>query len=219
LPDGSNSFTTKIINVPTAGIISDVNVTINATHPNLQNLTMVMSRPSGTLLTYFNQQCATNANMNVTFDSQAAPFACASPTVGTYALPNTSTLNSLNGFSQMGNWTFGFKDNVVGNAGTVNSIGLEICTQTLAIDNFEFENFALFPNPNKGSFTVQFDSNSSRKINITVFDLSGRKIYDHQFDNTNLFVENIVLDQAQKGIYLVNVADGDKKIVKRVVIE
>lgn len=219
LPDGSNSFTTKIINVPTAGIISDVNVTINATHPNLQNLTMVMSRPSGTLLTYFNQQCATNANMNVTFDSQAAPFACASPTVGTYALPNTSTLNSLNGFSQMGNWTFGFKDNVAGNAGSINSIGLEICTQTLAIDTFEFDNFALFPNPNKGSFTVQFDSKSSHKISITVFDLSGRKIFDRQFDNNNLFVENIVLDQAQKGIYLVNVVDGDKKIVKRVVIE
>ena len=77
LPNGSSSYTVKSINVPTAGTISDVNITVNATHPNLQNLTMAVIRPGGTLATFFNQQCSGNADMNVTFDQQGSVFTCA----------------------------------------------------------------------------------------------------------------------------------------------
>ena len=221
LNDGSNSYTVKQINVPTAGVISDVNFTVNATHPNLQNLVMAIIRPGGTIATYFNQQCTGSANMNVTFDAQGSVLTCASPTTGTYA-PTSLNLDTFNGFSQLGNWQFGFKDVVAGNAGSINSIALEVCSQTLVLlanDTFEFDNFSLYPNPNDSNFTIQFDSKSNNKIGILVHDISGRKIFDKNFTNTGLFNQELHLDSAQAGVYLVTISDGDKKMVKRIVIQ
>ena len=220
LPDGANGFTVRSINVPTAGIISDVNFTINATHPNLQNLIMAIIRPGGTIATYFSQQCSGSANMNVTFDAQGGAFTCGSPTAGTYA-PAALNLGTLNGFNQFGNWQFGFRDAVAGNAGSIDSIALEICSQSLILanDSFEFEDFALYPNPNDSNFTLQFNSNSSSKIGIIVNDISGRLIFNKSYNNTGLFNENIKLDNAEAGIYLVTITDGDKKMAKRIVVQ
>lgn len=220
LPDGSNSYTVKQINVPTPGLISDVNFTINATHPNLQNLVMAIIRPGGSIATYFNQQCTGSADMNVTFDQAGSTLTCASPTAGTYK-PATLNLDTFNGFSQQGNWQFGFKDVVAGNTGTINSIGLEVCYQTLVLanDTFEFDDFKLYPNPNDSNFTIQFNSNSSGKIGIAVHDISGRLILNKSYSNTGLFNEKVKLDNAQAGIYLVTITDGDKKMVKRIVVQ
>jgi len=218
LPDGGTSYTVKQINVPTAGTISDVNITVNATHPNLQNLVMAVIRPGGSLSTYFNQQCTGNANMNVTFDQQGSAFTCASPTTGTYQ-PASFNLDTLNGFPQQGNWQFGFKDVVAGNAGTINSIALEVCSQTLVLlanNAFEFENFSLSPNPNDGNFTVQFSA--SGKIGIMVHDISGRKIFEQSYNSNGLFNQELNLENAQAGIYLVSITDGTRKMVKRIVI-
>ncbi|MBC7641850.1 MAG: T9SS type A sorting domain-containing protein [Flavobacterium sp.] len=223
IPDGATSYTLKTLNVPTAGTISDVNINLNVTHPNLQNLSIVVLRPGAgaTLLPLYNQQCPGNVNMNYTFDSQAPAFACANPTTGTYSLP-TGTLNGFNGLNPNGDWKFGFRDTVAGNAGTVNSFSLEICSQVvtqLANDSFNFENFSLYPNPNNGNFTVKFDSGSNSKINITVNDIRGRKISEKNYNNTGLFSENIQLNNVQSGIYLVTIKDGEKQIVKKIVIE
>jgi subtilisin-like proprotein convertase family protein len=220
LPDGAGGYTVKQINVPTAGTISDVNFTINATHPNLQNLIMAVIRPGGSISTYFSQQCTGSADMNVTFDSQGSVLTCASPTTGTYK-PAPLNLDSFNGFNQLGNWQFGFRDAVAGNTGTINSIALEVCSQTLVLanDTFEFEDFALYPNPNDSNFTIQFSSNSSGKIGIVVHDISGRVILNKSYTNAGLFNENVKLENAQAGIYLVTITDGENKMVKRIVVQ
>lgn len=220
LVDGSTTYNVKSISVPTAGTITDVNIHINATHPNIQNLGMAVIRPGGSLLTYMSNQCAGSANMNVTFDSQAAAFACASPLAGTMALP-TGSLNTLNGFNQQGNWQFGFRDTVAGNAGSIDSFWVEICASSLrplSTDSFSFENFAIYPNPNNGSFKVQFDG-ASNKVGIAVYDMSGRMIFDQAYNSNGLFSQDIQLRNAQAGVYLVSITDGDKKVVKRVVVE
>ena len=221
LPDNGSTYTIKSLTVPaTTGTISDVNINVNATHPNLQNLVIAVVRPGGSApLNLFNQSCTGSANMNVTFDSQGATLACASPTTGTYQ--PASTLNAYNGFSPSGLWQMGFWDKVAGSAGTINSFSIEVCTQsvTLTTDAFAFENFSLYPNPNKGSFNVKFGSNSSNTIQVSVYDMRGRAIFNKAYQNTGLFDQNVQLETVQTGIYLVNVQDGDKKIVKKIVIE
>ncbi len=224
IPDNLISYIQKKFVVPTTtNLISDINFTIVATHPNLQNLQLAYVRPGSgaSLQTYFDQQCTANANMNVTFDSQGPAFTCANPTTGTYSLP-VGTLNTLNGLNPTGVWIFGFRDVVAGNVGSIDSISLQICSQVvtlLANDTFVFENFAIYPNPNNGNFTVKFDSGSKSKISITVNDLQGRKVYEKNYENSGLFSENLQLDNTQKGIYLVTIKDGEKQIVKKIVIE
>jgi subtilisin-like proprotein convertase family protein len=218
LPDGSNNYTVKQINVPTAGTISDVNFTINATHPNLQNLVMAVIRPGGSLSTYFNQQCTGSADMNVTFDAQGSVLTCASPTAGVYK-PASLNLDTFASFNQQGNWQFGFKDVVAGNTGTINSIDLEVCTQTLVPlvnETFSFEDFALYPNPNNGTFAIQFNSNSSSNVKVEVFDIEGRMIFDKEYENSDVFSENIELRGVQSGLYLVRITDGSKKMVRKI---
>ena len=223
VPDGVNSNTVKTINVPTAGTVSDVNVTINATHPNIQNLVIAMTKAGGGgIFTLFNQQCMNGSDMNVTFDAQGTAFTCASPTTGTYIPPTGTNLNALNVSVPAGNWSFAFKDVVAGNVGTINSIQLQVCKNILApLDNeeFSFQDLAIYPNPNSGEFTVQFASSSSNKVAIEVVDLRGRKIFENQYANSGLFNQTIQLDNAQSGIYLVSITDGDKKIVKKIVVE
>ncbi|MFN9111856.1 MAG: T9SS type A sorting domain-containing protein, partial [Bacteroidota bacterium] len=213
-------YTVRQINVPTAGIISDVNFTINATHPNLQNLQMAIIRPGGSLSTYFNQECTGSANMNVTFDQQGGTLICASPTNGTYKSTSLN-LDTFNGFGQQGNWQFGFRDVVAGSAGSINSIALEVCSQTLILlanNSFEFDGFKLYPNPNDSNFTIEFNSNSNNKIGIAVHDISGRVIYDKSYTNTGLFSQPVKLENAQSGVYFVSISDGENKMVKRIVV-
>jgi hypothetical protein len=89
----------------------------------------------------------------------------------------------------------------------------------LSTQDFGLAEFSLYPNPNKGNFTVKFNSASQNNVGITVHDMRGRIIFDNSYDNTGLFSQNIQLDNAQSGVYLVTVKNGDRKEVKRIVIE
>lgn len=222
IPDGNNSYTSKTINVPTAGTISDVNVSLNVTHPNLQNLTFAFVRPGGTLATLFTQQCSGSANMDVTFDAQGSAYVCGSPLTGNIIPPSNYNLTGLNGLNKQGNWQFGIKDNVAGNAGNVNSITLQICSQVfnlLSNSEIAFQDLAVYPNPSNGNFTVEFQSKSNNKIGIDIFDIRGRKVYGKSFENTGMFRQNLALTNIEPGIYMVSIVDGDAKTIKKIVVE
>ena len=89
----------------------------------------------------------------------------------------------------------------------------------LAYESFELSNFSLYPNPNKGNFSIQFDSTSTNPIEIMVNDIRGRTIFERTYTNTGLFSQNLQLDSVQSGVYLVTVKDGEKKVVRKIVVE
>ena len=225
LNDGSASYTIKKFVVPATNV-SDVNLTINATHPNIQNLKIEMLKQGGSLNTIFSQVCPSVANMNIKFDSQAPAFACANSTTGTYALP-VGSLNVYNGNVPAGLWQIAFRDLVAGESGTINSVDLEICSLTItqlppvvvANEYFAFQNLSIAPNPSNGNFTVKFDSGTNNKINIAVNDIRGRIVFEKEYQNAGFFSENLELNNMQKGIYLVTIKDGEKQIVKKIVVE
>ena len=100
---------------------------------------------------------------------------------------------------------------------SVNSTKFTI-TPALSLDDFEFQDFVLSPNPNKGSFSLRFTSNSNT-IKINVHDLRGRQIFEKSYSNNFTFNQNITLENIQSGVYLVIIADGNHKSVKRIIIE
>ncbi len=91
--------------------------------------------------------------------------------------------------------------------------------QNLATDTFQFSNFSIYPNPNKGNFNVKFDSYSSNDIDIMVNDMRGRTIFEKKYPNTGMVSQNIQLENLESGVYLVTVKDGEQKISKKIVIE
>lgn len=91
---------------------------------------------------------------------------------------------------------------------------------SLSVDDFEFEGFALFPNPNNGSFTVNLNTVSQNPLTIEVFDIRGRSIYRKSYSNVSgEFREEVNLNAVQSGMYMVNVTDGERRITKKIIVE
>ena len=74
----------------------------------------------------------------------------------------------------------------------------------------------MYPNPNNGTFAIQFNSNSSSNVKVEVFDIEGRMIFDKEYENSGVFSENIELRGVQSGLYLVRITDGSKKMVRKI---
>ncbi|MBQ0787075.1 MAG: T9SS type A sorting domain-containing protein, partial [Oceanihabitans sp.] len=160
-------------------------------------------------------------NIDITFKDGEPAIMCASPTVGTYA--PASPMTGFIGNNPSGTWNLVFVDFFNGDTGVVNEWSVELCTTTtdvtLGTGSLALSNFALYPNPNKGNFSLAFDSNSGENINVTVYDMSGRLVYNKNYDATSRFNETISLNSVSSGMYLMTVIDGGKRITKKLIIE
>ena len=52
-----------------------------------------------------------------------------------------------------------------------------------------------------------------------VHDLLGRKLFEKEYKNESVFNKNIQLHNVQAGVYLLTVIDGDRKEIKKLVIQ
>ena len=212
------------VNVPTSVSISDINVGVNITHTNINDLYVGILKPGATtvgeIVVVYQQGCTSGANMIATFDDEGTALNCAGITGGNAYIP-LNALSSLDGMSSLGDWRLVIADAAVPNNGTLNSFSVEICstTATLTSESFGLTDFSLYPNPNNGNFTVQFSSETSNDVDITIHDLRGRQVYNKSFQNNGLFNQELKLNNASSGIYLVTVQDGNRKEVKKIVVE
>ncbi|MEL0455612.1 reprolysin-like metallopeptidase [Flavobacteriaceae bacterium SZ-1-7] len=90
---------------------------------------------------------------------------------------------------------------------------------TLSIEEFGFENFAVFPNPNNGEFIVKLNGSLSRKINLKVFDLGGRMIYSNTYNYVGDFNQKVNMGHLQSGMYILTVSDGLRKSIKKIIVD
>ena len=217
---------TSTFNVTSSGSIADLNVTVNITHTWVADLTLKLTSPAGTVITLLDYQCdsATANSVNniaATFDDSGTAITCGDFPAISGTIASQQLLSQFIGQNSSGMWTLTVLDPYNLDGGTINSWSLNICTVTsqLAVVDNSLANFTLFPNPNKGNFTVQFNSPSSNEIGISVHDMRGRLILNNNYNNKGLFSQNIELVNVQAGVYLVTVQDGDRKVVKRIVIQ
>ena len=89
----------------------------------------------------------------------------------------------------------------------------------MGTQDFGLQNFVLYPNPNKGSFNVKFDSASGNDVNISIFDIRGRVIFGKTFQNSGTFDQNLNIENVQSGVYLLTVTDGGIKQTRKIVVE
>jgi hypothetical protein len=89
----------------------------------------------------------------------------------------------------------------------------------LGTNNVFFEKFALSPNPNNGRFNIDLKSNSGKNINVVIYDIRGIEVFSKIFNNTLNFSKEINLENAAIGVYLINVSDGDRRVIRKVIID
>lgn len=215
----STSYTTRTISVPASnGNITDVNVAVNVTHERMSDLEIQIINPQGTIVSLFDKACSSlNSTLNLRYDDAGNSLDCTT-TTEQIVIP-VSKLNVFNDQNPEGIWTLRVRDAVVGRFGTINSASVNICTKTFTLgsEDFEIIDFALYPNPNKGNFTLQFQSESNA-VEVFVHDILGKKVYTNTFQSSGDFNQNIQLQNITAGMYLVTVIDGNRRTVKKIVI-
>ncbi len=84
---------------------------------------------------------------------------------------------------------------------------IDIATNnTLNLDNIE-----LFPNPNNGTFSIRFVTESKAPTTISVIDVSGKEVYREVIQDFNGRYDNrIDISNQAKGTYFLNISQGDK---------
>ena len=211
--------TVSTISSNETGNITSIEVNLNVTHSWIGDLVVALVHPDGTSINLWNRTCNNpqNGNINVTFKDGAGAIVCASPTTGTYS--PVQALAPFIGKPKSGTWTLRVTDFFNGDTGTLNSWSVNFgCT----LGNEEFDNlqsFVVYPNPNKGNFTVSFDNPSDETVNIAVMDMRGRKIFENNYQSGSTFNQEIQLENAQSGVYLLNLTNGNRKEVKRIIVE
>lgn len=217
------SYTTATLNVPSTATITTINAFTRVTHTYLSDVQFEISSPTNptTFVKLFNRSCgATNGTLNLKFTDGAGVINCTGGATLQTVAPNVA-INTFIGQNPNGNWNFIVYDNYTGDTGTINSWGIEVCSQTiLANDSFSgLENFTIYPNPNNGNFNINFTSQSSNDIEVLVHDIRGRQVYNKSFSNNTVINQNIQLNNVGSGIYIVTVKDGERKENKKIVIE
>ncbi|MEO8238013.1 MAG: reprolysin-like metallopeptidase [Flavobacterium sp.] len=215
-----STFVSKTVTVPAStAIISDVNVSVNVTHDKFSDLEIQIVSPQGTVVKLYDQNCdIVSSTLSLGYDDSGVDLDC-SKTTNQIVLPIES-LSVFNGQNPQGAWKFQVRDAVSGNFGTINSASVNICSQNFTLDDSEFESvdFGLYPNPNRGNFNVQFECDSTKTVKVFVHDIIGQKIYDKTFDKSPYFNQNIQLSKTSHGLYFVTIINGDRRIVKKIMV-
>lgn len=216
----ATTFATRTVNVPAStGTVSDVNVMVNFTHERLSDVEIQIVNPQGTIVNLYNKSCGNmQSTLALQYDDSGVDLDC-SKTTSQVVIP-AELLSAFNGQNPQGTWTFKVRDAVTGKFGKINAASVNICNKTFTLGqpNLEKLDFALYPNPNKGSFTLQFQSDSLNRVQVFVHDILGKKVYSNSFDTTSYFNQTIQLSNVSSGMYLVTILDGDRRTVKKIIV-
>ena len=106
------------------------------------------------------------------------------------------------------------------NINTTNDPNLpsQFTTNTLSNETFLENQFSIYPNPNKGSFTIEFKE-LANSFSVEVYDVTGKTIYENSYDQSANPSQMINLDNVNRGIYFINVKSDKGLVTKKLVIE
>ena len=218
----STSTVTSALAVTGTYPVEKVTVYLKINHSYVSDLTAVLRSPSGTQVTLFTDACDDLQNIDVVFDDNGATLVCGdNPAISGTVTPQQA-LSAFNGQSPLGTWTLRVTDGFAEDGGQIISWGLNICSTEPPIAGLQdtaLTGLSVYPNPNKGEFTVQFISATANDIKIAVYDIGGRQLLNKSFTNTGAIEQQLSLGNAHAGVYLVNIQDGDKTVTKKIVIQ
>lgn len=99
----------------------------------------------------------------------------------------------------------------------IQTVEVTICTGIGAKTNVTTLN--LFPNPNEGSFTLEFNANLNTTMAVLITDITGKSVYNesiYSVRGTNQV--NLNVNHLQKGFYLLKTMDASGEINKSFII-
>jgi subtilisin-like proprotein convertase family protein len=195
----------------------------NLEHTWLSDLDISIESPSGTVVELLSGECDDADDIvNAIFDDSGDQVVCAPSPGITGVIKPLEALASFSGESAQGIWTLKIIDRQPADGGRLVDWSLEVCTSepVLSVNNYVFDNFKIFPNPSSGRFRIQFEDETSADIELTLFDLLGRKVALRRFPGLNLsFDEEVSFNGLTSGLYILRVKKGNRISSQKISIE
>jgi hypothetical protein len=78
-------------------------------------------------------------------------------------------------------------------------------------------NLSVYPNPStSGDFSVKFNVESQKMIQIKVYNLIGREVFRERIStNDGAYKGSFTLRNFPKGVYMLEVSDGNQRLTRR----
>lgn len=87
-------------------------------------------------------------------------------------------------------------------------------------DDLSALQLSLFPNPNTGSFVIQFVEKTSKKANLSIINTIGQRIFEKEIkSSTGLYEEKIEVEVLSEGTYILQISTGTNTYQKRFVVQ
>jgi PKD repeat protein len=84
------------------------------------------------------------------------------------------------------------------------------------ITSLQLIQFSMYPNPTDQTFNTLFELNDKASIRFSIYDISGRLVYQENWSETALLQEETTIPDLHNGMYLVEIlAESNKGFVKR----
>ncbi len=206
IPDNDTAGITDTIHINTNEFISDVNVTVDITHPYVSDLQVKLFAPDGTEVVLWNNNCGSQDNLNVTFDDEGNTIDCSNLTGQIQPIQPLSVLDSK--YTQ-GDWVIQVIDNQAPDGGTLNSWSLNFCIVQQNVENNLIENVKVFPNPATDYLQIFIPDISNEKLKIQITDMNGRIILSKEQENPKKNLQIPLLD-ISSGSYILQLNQGNK---------
>jgi subtilisin-like proprotein convertase family protein len=201
--------------------LNDVQVALDISHSWIADLEVTLISPAGTEVALFSRVCGDNDNAFVTFHDSGAALTCHNAPALSGVVAPATPLGVLHGESTLGTWILRVTDVEGGDGGSLNSANLFLCglDPALSTENaVGLNDFVLYPNPNNGSFNLQFMATGG-VATITVYDIRGRIVYKQQTTTAAGSITLPVQLQAEQGMYMVTTEQNGQRTTRKVVIK
>ena len=107
-------------------------------------------------------------------------------------------------FDKAGEW-----DSFVNN--TCDGIGSHAVTLSTA--NFDTTQFTIYPNPSNGTVIIDFED-AGEKHSVQIFTILGQQVFEKEFSNS----PSAIINNLQKGIFLLKVTKGANSVTKKLIV-
>ena len=94
-------------------------------------------------------------------------------------------------------------------------------TCVLGINDLAIENFNLYPNPNNGSFNLEFTLEERSRVELSILDLTGRTILNREYLNIQGDFREIfdLKNNLNKGFYIIDLKIGQKHVSHKFIVK
>lgn len=133
------------------------------------------------------------------------------------ASPTDNSANPSHAYTQNGTYTITLI--VTGICGN-DTITQTVTITQVGLQDVDLQNtLQVYPNPNGGLFTVQFELSTAKDVHVEVLDVQGRKVAEQRAESVLSYREQVDLSTAESGVYVLRIITTDGVATRRIVLQ